>query len=103
MVALTMALCTIRRFLFITIFIVSVFAHAALSLIQYDRQALLDVRVSIGTDFFSDFFSDCWSTSCKPFVLGPIGGRREANVPEFNAIPDETPQPAATKHFACKC
>jgi len=59
--------------LFIIVFIVSIFAHTALSLIQYDRQALLDVRASIDTNFFSDY----QRTSCKPIVLPPLCCQRK--------------------------
>jgi len=67
-VALTMAPPSVCSFLFNVVFIVSIFAHTALSLIQYDRQALLDACASIRTNFFSDYRS----TSCKPFVLPPV-------------------------------
>lgn len=69
--ALTIAPQPTRSFLFIIlfiIFIVLIFAHTALSLIQYDRQALLGVRSALDKNFFSIYRSTC----CDPFVLPPL-------------------------------
>ncbi|KAJ8361755.1 hypothetical protein AAFF_G00427850, partial [Aldrovandia affinis] len=64
-VALTIAPHSTRSFVFIIICIVLIFVCTALSLIQYDRQALLEVCSSLDTDFFSIYRSTC----CDPFVL----------------------------------
>ena len=72
-VALTMALLTIRSFLFIIVFITFIFARTARSLIQYDRQALLDVCSSMGKDFFTPYQTLCGDS----FVLPPPCLRRQ--------------------------
>ena len=41
------------------------FVHTALSFIQYDRLALLEIRSSLNTEFFSTY----WSACCGSFVL----------------------------------
>ena len=68
MVALTMAPHALRSFMFIIVFIVSFFVRTALSLIQYDRLALLEIRSSLKTEFFSTYRSAC----CDSFVLPPV-------------------------------
>src|SRR4029434_1855763 len=58
----------LRSFMFITVFIVCFFVHTALSRIQYDRLALLEIRSSLNTEFFSTHRSAC----CGSFVLPPV-------------------------------
>ena len=58
----------LRSFMFITCFLVCFFVHTALSLIQYDRLALLEIRSSLNTEFLSSYRSAC----CGSFVLPPV-------------------------------
>src|SRR4029434_10727443 len=56
------ALCLLLFLLFV------VFVHTALSVIQYDRLALLEMFSSLNTEFFSTYRSAC----CGSFVLPPV-------------------------------
>jgi len=107
MVAPTMALrsvCSLCLLLFLSL---QMLRSVCLSLIQYDRQALLDVFASICTDFFLLLITGV--RAVDPLSLGQSAvtnkqpEEEEANVPEFYADPDETPQPATAMLLACKC
>src|SRR4029434_4353678 len=64
------ALCLLLFLLFV------VFVHTALSVIQYDRLALLEMRSSLNTEFFSTYRSACCGSFVPPLVCIPIRRRR---------------------------
>ncbi|KAJ8366248.1 hypothetical protein AAFF_G00364990 [Aldrovandia affinis] len=73
--AVGMAPHSTRSFVFIIICIVLIFVCTALSLIQYDRQALLEVRSALDT-LFSTHRSTCCDSFVLPLLCLPIRRRR---------------------------
>ena len=62
-------------FLFVILVFVTCFVNVILSFIQYDRQTLLDIKLSLGKDYFTNFNSTFRSASSDcgwPFVVPPL-------------------------------
>ena len=57
MAAMMRALSPLPSFLFVLLLLEVCFVHVAVSLIQYDQQTLLDIRSSLGKDYFTKFNS----------------------------------------------
>ena len=65
----------VPSFLFVLLVFVISFVHVTLSLIQYDRQTLLDIRLSLGKDSFTNlnYTFRITSSDCSgPFVVPPL-------------------------------